>query len=75
MYGLNQRTLGALDHLADVYETFEDTWDIVEESAESDMLFATEDDATAKMEVARQHQDRTLEMLEDGRQSMDGAIR
>ena len=44
MYDLNQRTVAALDRLAEVYETSEDTWDIVEkESAEGDMLCASEE--------------------------------
>ena len=56
MYDLNQRTVTALDRLAEVYERSEDTWDIVEkESAEGDILFATEEDAIDKMEAARQH--------------------
>ena len=50
---LNQRTVAALDRLAEVYETFEDTWDIVEkESAEGDMLCASEEDAVDKLEAA-----------------------
>ena len=73
VYDLNLRIVAALDRLAEVYETLEDTWDIVEkESAEGDMLHATEEDAIDKMEAARQHQDRTLEMPEDCRKSMDG---
>ena len=61
MHDLNQRTVAALDRLAEVYETFEDTWDIVEkESAEGDMLFASQEDAVDKLEAARQHQDRSL---------------
>ena len=40
MYDLNQRTVAALDRLAEVHATFEDTWDIVEkESADGDMFF------------------------------------
>ena len=75
LYDLNQRTVAALDRLAEVCETFEDTWDIVEkESAEGDMLFATEEDSIDKMEAARQHQDRTLEVFEDCRQSLDGVL-
>ena len=37
------------------------------ESAEGDVLFTTEEDALDKIKAARQHQDRTLEMLEDCR--------
>ena len=71
---LNQRTVAALDRLAEVYETFEDTWDIVEkESAEGDLLCASEEDAVDKLEAAAP--DRTLEMLEDCRKSMDSAFR
>ena len=67
--------MAALDRLAEVYETFEDTWDIVEkETAEGDQLFATEEDATDKMEEARQYQDRTLDVLEGCCKSMDGAF-
>ena len=44
VYDLNQRTLAAWDHLAEVNETFEDTWDIVvQESAAGDMCFASEE--------------------------------
>ena len=40
VYDLNQRPMAALDRLAEVYETFEDTWDIVvKESADGDMFF------------------------------------
>ena len=52
---LNQRTVAALDRLAEVYETFEDTWDIVvKESAAGDMLFASEEDAADKLDAAQQ---------------------
>ena len=65
-----------MDRLAEVYETFEDTWDVaVKESAEGDMLFPSEEDAVEKLEAARQHQDRTLEVPEDCRQSLDSAFR
>ena len=68
--------MAALDHLVEVYETFEDTWDIVaKESAEGDLLFAAEEDAVDKLEEARKHQDHALEVLEDCRKSTDGAIR
>ena len=76
MYDLNQRTVAALDRLAEVYETFEDTWDIVVmESAQGDMLFASEEDAVHKLEGARQHQDRTLQVLEECHKSTDGAFK
>ena len=75
-YDSNQRTVAALDRLAEVYETFADTWDIVEkESAEGDMLFAAEEDAIDKNEAARQYQNFTLEVLEGCRKSLDGAFR
>ena len=61
-----------MDRLAEVYETFEDTWDIVvKEPAEGDMLFASEEDAVDKLEAARQH----LQVLEDCRKSMESALR
>ena len=41
MHDLNQKKVAALDHLAEAYETFEDT----KESAEGHMLFAIEEDA------------------------------
>ena len=71
VYDLNQRTVAALDRLAEVYETFEDTWDIVvKESAAGDMLFASEEDAADKLDAAQQ-QDDALEALEECRKNMD----
>ena len=41
MYDLNQKTTQALDRLAGVYATFEDTWaDLDNEVSKSDILFA-----------------------------------
>ena len=74
--GVRPESVAALDRLAEVYETFEDTWDtVVKESAEGDMLFASEEDAVEKLEAAWQHQDRTLEVPEDCRKSMGSAFR
>ena len=65
VYDLNQRTVAALDRLAEVYETFEDTWDVVvKESAAGDLKIASEEDAVDKLEAARQHQHHTLEVRE-----------
>ena len=49
--------------------------DVVQESAAGDMSFASEEDAVDKLEATRQHQDRTLEVPEDCRESMDSASR
>ena len=76
MHDLNQRTVAALGRLAEVYETFEETWHRGKGfSAAGDLLFASEEDAVDKMEAARQHQDHTLEVLEDCRKSMDSAFK
>ena len=43
VYDSNHKTVAALDRLAKVYETFEDTWAFVEkEFAEGDMLLAAQ---------------------------------
>ena len=47
---------------------------MVKESAAGDLLFVSEEDAVDKLEAARQHQDRTFEVLEDCRVSMDSAF-
>ena len=54
VYDKNHRTVATLDRLAKVYETFEDTWDIM---VEGDMLFASEEDAADKLDAAQQQQD------------------
>ena len=73
VYDLNQRTATALDRLAEVYEKFEDTWEIVvKESAAGDMLFASEEDAADKLGAAQQ-QDDALEALEECPKNMDSA--
>ena len=75
MYDLNHRTVAALDHLA-VYETFEDTWDIVaQESAAGDMFFASEEDAADKLGAAQRQQDDALEALGGCRKNMGSACR
>ena len=48
---------------------------VVKESAAADMLFASEEGAVDKLEAARQHQDRTLEVPQDCRKSMHSAFR
>ena len=76
VYDLNQRTVAAMDHLAEVYETFEDTWDIVvQESAAGDMFFASEEDVADKLGAAQRQQDDALEALEECRMNMDSAYR
>ena len=76
VYDLKQRTVAALDHLAEVYETFEDTWGIVvQESAAGDMFFAAEEDAADKLDAAERQQDGALEALEECRKNMDSAYR
>ena len=73
---LNQKTMAALDRLAEVYETFEDTWAFVEkEAAEDDLLLAEEDEAIDLFEAARLHQARILDELESCRESLDSAFR
>ena len=64
-----------MDRLAEVYETFEDTWDIVvKESAAGDMLFASEEDAADELDAAQQQED-ALEALEECRKNMESAYR
>ena len=76
VYCLNQGTVAALDPLAEVYETFEDTWDIVlQECAAGDMFIASEEDAAAKLGEAQRQQDDALEALEECRKNMDSAHR
>ena len=63
-----------MDRLAEVYETFEDTWDIVvKESAAGDMLFASEEGVADKLDAAKQQQEDALEALEECRKNMDSA--
>ena len=59
--------------MAELYETFEDTWDIVvKESAAGDLSFASKEDAVDKLEVARQHQDHTLKVRFDVKEAGRG---
>ena len=69
--------MAALDRLAKVYETFEDTWAFAEkECAEGDVLLAAEEEgAIDKMEAAQQHQVHILDELEGCRNSLDSAFR
>ena len=69
VYVLNQITVAALDRLAEVYDMCRDI--VVKESAEGDMLFATEEDAADKL--AQQQEDHALEALEECRKNMDSA--
>ena len=66
VYDLIQRTVAALDHLAEAYETFEDT---------CGMLFASEEDAADTLDAAQRQQDDALEALEECRKNMDSAYR
>ena len=73
--GVRPESVAALDRLAEVYETFEDTWDfVVKESAAGDMLLASEEDVADKLDAAQQ-QDDALEALEECRKNMDSASR
>ena len=76
VYDLNQKTMQALDRLADVYETFEDTWAFVEkETAEDDSLLPEADGAMDQLVAAQQHQARFLDEVESSRESLDIAFR
>ena len=76
VYDLNQKTMQALDRLADVYETFEDTWAFVEkETAEDDSLLAEADGAMDQLVAAQQHQARFLDEVKSSRESLDIAFR
>ena len=56
---LNQKTMQALDRLADVYATFEDTWSNVKnETAEGDLPFVEAEEAMDQLAAAQQHQAR-----------------
>ena len=54
-YDLNQKkTMAALDRLAEVFKTFEDTWAFVEkESAEGDLLLADRQTLLQRKRVTR----------------------
>ena len=70
VYELNQRMVAAMDRLAVVHETIEDTWDVVvKESVDGDMLFASKEDVVDKLEA-----DHAIEALEDCRKNLDSTF-
>ena len=67
--------MAALDRLADVYETFEDTWALVErETAEVDTLFAEVYVAMDDLATAQQYQARLQDELKHSCESHDIAL-
>ena len=76
VYDLNQKTMLALDRLADAYSTFEETWAKMEhETVEGDVLFAMSYEAMDELAKAQQCQSRCQDELDSSLQSMDAAIR
>ena len=76
VYDFNQKTMEALDRLADVYATFEDTWANVEhKTAEGDMLFAVSYEAEDELAKAQPNQARFQDELKNSQASMDIAFR
>ena len=70
VYDFNQKTMQALDVLAEEYEIFEETMKkVTHETEDGDMLFAV----AYELEKAQKEQDRVQDELEATRESMDTA--
>ena len=72
MYDLNQKTMQALDRLAGVCATFEDTWGNVEnETAVGNILFAESYEAQDELAKAQPNQARFQDELKNSQASVD----
>ena len=75
VYGLNQRTMQALNNLALVYATFQQAGANLEVGfSEGDLLFADVRPAMEGLAEAQQHQERLQGELKCSRESLDTAL-
>ena len=64
-FDLNQKTMQALDTLAEEYEIFEETLKkVTDETEDGDMLFAVADEVGEELDRAQKDQDRLQDELE-----------
>ena len=76
VYDLNQKTMQAVDVLAEDYEILQDTMkNVTYETEEGDMLFAVPCEAMKELDKAQKRQDRSQDEMEATLESMDIASR